>query len=183
MRYIQNSPYAEVRAVVDNHDDPNMPASTFRSWLIGTLFVAGAGFINQFFSIQYFGIVVGPDVAQFLCVPPSLIPTSSNLRLIVDSGFPVGKFLEKVLPTRRFTTFGYTWSLNPGKFNMKEHMVITIMANVGFFGPYTSYVSAPGDCNYFGPLLIPDALACLCTISPHLLQSAMGQQLRLSAWV
>ena len=74
----------------------------------------------------------------------------------MDSGFPVGKFLEKVLPTRRFTTFGYTWSLNPGKFNMKEHIVITIMANVGFDTPYITRVSASGDCNLFGPRLTPN---------------------------
>jgi hypothetical protein len=66
----------------------------------------------------------------------------------MDSGFPAGKFLEKVLPTRQFTTLGYTWSLNPGKFNMKEHMVITIMANAGFDTPYTTRVSAPGDCEF-----------------------------------
>ena len=36
---MQNSPYAEVRAVVDNHDDIAMPASTFRAWFIGTIFV------------------------------------------------------------------------------------------------------------------------------------------------
>ena len=74
MRSMQNSPYAEVRAVVDNHDDPNMPASTFRSWVIGTLFVAAGGFINQFFSIRYPGISVGSNVAQLLCVPPVPIP-------------------------------------------------------------------------------------------------------------
>jgi hypothetical protein len=28
-----NSPYAEVRAVVDNTDDPSMPCSTIRSWV------------------------------------------------------------------------------------------------------------------------------------------------------
>ena len=66
----------------------------------------------------------------------------------MDSGFPAGKFLEKVLPTRQFTTFGYVWSLNPGKFNMKENVVITIMANIGFYPPYTGSVSAPGDCNF-----------------------------------
>jgi len=52
--------------------------------------------------------------------------------------------MEKVLPTTKFTTFGHTWSLNPGRFNMKEHMVITIMANVGFASPYTAYVSLAG---------------------------------------
>ena len=78
MQYTQNSPYAEVRAVVDNHDDPHMPASTFRSWVIGTLYVAAAGFINQFFSIRDPGIGVGSEIAQLLCVLSALIFTSSG---------------------------------------------------------------------------------------------------------
>jgi len=80
-------------------------------------------FINQFFSIRQPGISVSADVAQLLA-------------------FPAGKLLEVILPSRRFTTLGYTWSLNPGKFNLKEHMVITIMANVGLSAPFVSYVSA-----------------------------------------
>ena len=76
---MQNSPYAEVRAVVDNHDDPNLSASTFRSWVIGTVFVAAGGFINQFFSIRYPGIGVGSNVAQLLCVPPALSPHEQRL--------------------------------------------------------------------------------------------------------
>jgi hypothetical protein len=75
---MQNSPYAEVRAVADNHDDPNLAASTFRSWVIGTLFAAAAGFINQFFGIQYPSIRVGPNIAQLLCVPPVLIPQTKT---------------------------------------------------------------------------------------------------------
>jgi hypothetical protein len=31
--------YAEVRAVVDNHDDTWVPANTFRTWVIGTILV------------------------------------------------------------------------------------------------------------------------------------------------
>jgi hypothetical protein len=84
MRDMQNSPYAEVRAVVDNHDDPNLPASTFRSWVIGTLFVATAVLIDQFFSIRYPGIAVGSGVAQLLCVLPAPIPHGQ--RLTVDRG-------------------------------------------------------------------------------------------------
>jgi hypothetical protein len=92
----------------------------------------------------------------------------------MDSAFPAGKFLEKVLPTRQFTTFGYTWSLNPGKFNMKEHTVITIMANAGFDISYASAVSAPGDCNFFGLCLTPDTSGHRGAIL--LLRSAMGQR-------
>jgi len=70
--------------------------------------------------------------------------------MIVCSAFPAGKFLEKVLPTHQFTTFGYTWSINPGKFNKKEHIVITIMANVGFETHYTAYVSSLSNCGFLG---------------------------------
>ena len=133
--------------MVDNRDDPTIPAGTFRAWFIGTIFVAAGyvdhhssgpcrtlgtpctftdcrlhrAFINQFFSIRQPGIVVTSNVAQLLA-------------------FPAGKLLEAVLPTREFTTFGYAWSLNSGKFNLKEHMVITIMANIGFALPFTNYV-------------------------------------------
>lgn len=35
--------------------------------------------------------------------------------------FPLGKIMEKVIPKSRF--------FNPGPFNMKEHVLITVMAN------------------------------------------------------
>ncbi|KAJ7027141.1 OPT-domain-containing protein [Mycena alexandri] len=102
-----NSAYAEVRAVVDNTDDPSTPVGTFRAWVIGTIFVAAGGFINQFFSIRFPGITVGSNVAQVLA-------------------YPAAKILE-FLPTTQFSTFGYRWSFNPGPFNPKEHMIITII--------------------------------------------------------
>jgi hypothetical protein len=79
IRCMQNSPYDEVRAVVNNNDDPNMPVSTFRSWVIGTIFVAAGGFINQYFSIRSPGIGVGSDIAQLLCVLPAPIPHEQRL--------------------------------------------------------------------------------------------------------
>ncbi|KAF7303999.1 OPT-domain-containing protein [Mycena indigotica] len=115
-----NSAYAEVRAVVSNRDE-DVPAGTFRAWLIGTIFVAAGGFINQFFSIRFPGIGVGSNVAQVLA-------------------FPAAKALEYLLPTTQYTTFGYKWSFNPGPFNPKEHMIITIMANAGFSTPYTNSI-------------------------------------------
>lgn len=39
---------------------------------------------------------------------------------------PLGKFLAKVLPSRRFSLLGREFSLNPGPFNRKEHMLITM---------------------------------------------------------
>ena len=66
LKDIQNSPYAEVRAVVDNHDDPNMPALTFRAGVIGLIYVVIGAFLNQFFSIRQPGITITSNVAQLL---------------------------------------------------------------------------------------------------------------------
>ncbi|KAJ3488271.1 hypothetical protein NLG97_g6228 [Lecanicillium saksenae] len=43
-----NSPYAEVRAAVDNHDDPTLPVSTIRAWSIGILFSIFLAFLLAF---------------------------------------------------------------------------------------------------------------------------------------
>ena len=99
--------------MVDNYDDLTMPASTLHTWFIGAFFVETSPFTNQSISVRRPCIQILPNAAQFLA-------------------FPTGKLLEGILPIRQFTTTGYTWSLNPGKFNLKEHMVITIMVNVRF---------------------------------------------------
>jgi OPT family oligopeptide transporter len=54
------------------------------------------------------------------------------------TALPLGKALERILPTTRFRTFGFVWSLNPGPFNIKEHVVITVMANVVVGGAYAT---------------------------------------------
>lgn len=116
-----NSPYAEVRAVVSNTDDPSTPSSTIRAWVIGLLFVVALAFINQLFTIRQPPITVMANVAQLLA-------------------FPVGKACAAWLPDVGFTLFGTRHSLNPGQFSKKEHMLITIMANVGWHTPYTNYI-------------------------------------------
>ncbi|CAK7227132.1 hypothetical protein SCUCBS95973_006439 [Sporothrix curviconia] len=128
-----NSPYAEVRAVVGNHDNPTMPVSTIRAWVIGLGFSVLLAFINQLFSIRQPAVTVMGNVAQLLA-------------------FPVGKLWEKVLPDwgimlpafvvgRKVAgTPAARLSLNPGPFNKKEHMLITIMANVAYNTPYTDNI-------------------------------------------
>ena len=61
-----HSPYAEVRAVVSNKDDPTLPVSTIRAWFIGTFFVIAGAVINQLFSVRLPSITVGSNVAQLL---------------------------------------------------------------------------------------------------------------------
>ncbi|KAK3331417.1 OPT oligopeptide transporter [Apodospora peruviana] len=116
-----NSPYAEVRAVVDNKDDPTTPCSTVRAWTIGLFFSFFLAFINQLFSIRQPAISIESNVVQLLA-------------------FPMGKAWEKWVPDYRFRMFGREHSLNPGKFNKKEHMLIAIMANTAKSLPYTQYI-------------------------------------------
>lgn len=116
-----NSPYAEVRAVVDNHDDPTLPVSTIRAWVIGVFFACCISFINSFFDVRLPSITVIATVPQLLA-------------------YPVGKFFERTLPDWGVTLFGVRHSLNPGPFNKKEHMLITIMSNVAASVPYTNYI-------------------------------------------
>ncbi|KEY70549.1 hypothetical protein S7711_02705 [Stachybotrys chartarum IBT 7711] len=116
-----NSPYAEVRAVVSNKDDVTIPCSTIRSWCIGLIFSVLLAFVNQLFDIRQPAIRVMANVAQLLA-------------------YPVGKAAETWLPDRGFTLFGIRHSLNPGPFTKKEHMLITIMANVAYNTPYTNYI-------------------------------------------
>lgn len=116
-----NSPYAEVRAVVDNHDEARTPCSTVRSWVIGMGFAFVLAFINQLFSIRQPAITVQANVAQLLA-------------------YPLGKAAEKMLPDVGLTLGGTRHSLNPGRFSKKEHMLITIMANVSWNYPYTNNI-------------------------------------------
>lgn len=116
-----NSPYAEVRAVVDNHDDPTMPCSTIRAWVLGIFFSGAIAFINGFFGIRQPSISVTSNVPQLLA-------------------YPLGKLWEKTLPDVGFTLWGVRHSLNPGPFNKKEHMLITLMASIAKSTPYTHYL-------------------------------------------
>ncbi|WXC46223.1 hypothetical protein QX201_005916 [Fusarium graminearum] len=116
-----NSPYPEVRAVVSNKDDPSTPAGTIRAWTIGLLFVVLQSFVNQLFSVRQPSIRLQAPVIQLL-------------------SYPLGKAWEKWLPVGEFTLFGSQVQLNPGKFNQKEHMLISIMANVSTSLPHSRYI-------------------------------------------
>jgi len=116
-----NSPYSEVRSVVDNHDDPTMSSSTIRVWVIGMFFSCVLAFINQLFSIRMPSIFVASNVAQLLA-------------------YPLGRLCSRVLPDRGFTLWGIRHSLNPGPFTKKEHMLVTIMATVASSQPYTNNI-------------------------------------------
>ncbi|KAG2416882.1 hypothetical protein HFD88_008099 [Aspergillus terreus] len=100
-----NSPFPEVRAVVKPTDDVSTPVNTVRMWFIGMVFtIVGSG-LNQFFSLRQPSVTISALVAQLVA-------------------YPVGCAWAHWVP------LGW-W--NPDRyFNIKEHALITIMANVSF---------------------------------------------------
>lgn len=120
----ENSPYAEVRAVVDPVDDPSEPSLTIRVWVVGIIFSGAGAFVNELFSIRQPSVTITSNVAQLLACE-----TKAETECILTPAVPAMKFLERVLPDKGFKLFGKYHSLNPGKFSRKEHMLITIMAN------------------------------------------------------
>ena len=75
---------------------------------------------------------------------PPLALTVVSLQLFA---FFLGNALHKILPATKFWTFGYTWSLNSGPFNIKEHVVMGFMVNVDYRSTYATEIIAPK--NYF----------------------------------
>ncbi|KAL5790221.1 hypothetical protein ACOSQ2_005109 [Xanthoceras sorbifolium] len=118
------SPVEEVRLTVTNTDDPTLPVWTFRMWFLGLVSCALLSFLNQFFSYK--------------TEPPVIT------QIIVQVGtLPIGHFLAAVLPNTKFRISGFgskLFSLNPGPFNIKEHVLISIFANAGSaFGSGPAY--------------------------------------------
>ncbi|CAF3617220.1 unnamed protein product [Fusarium graminearum] len=114
----ENSPYPEVRAAVRNFDE-DLPCNTVRAWTIGMLLVVVGASMNTLFSLRQPSISIGPLIAQIVA-------------------WPMGHGWAKFVPEREFTTFGITWTLNPGPFNVKEHAIIVVMASVSFSVAYAT---------------------------------------------
>ncbi|KAL6301879.1 OPT oligopeptide transporter [Sparassis latifolia] len=114
-----DSPYPEVRSAVANTDDPDMPVGTFRAWCIGIVWSVIIPGMNQFFFFRYPSVTVTGIVAQLL-------------------SFPLCVLWARIVP--RVKIFGV--SINPGPFCVKEHVLITIMATVGYSSAYATDIIA-----------------------------------------
>ncbi|KAG0460508.1 hypothetical protein HPP92_020805 [Vanilla planifolia] len=111
----EESPIEQVRLTVSTIDDPSLPVWTFRMWVLGLISCAGLSILNQFFSYRTEPLVIGQITVQV-------------------ASLPVGNFLARVLPVKKFRLPGFgdrLFSINPGPFNMKEHVLISIFANAG----------------------------------------------------
>ncbi|KAK7849580.1 oligopeptide transporter 4 [Quercus suber] len=117
-------PIEEVRLTVAYTDDPTLPIWTFRMWFLGLISCALLSFLNQFFAYRTEPLFITQITVQVATLP-------------------IGRFMASVLPKTKFQIPGFgsrSFSLNPGPFNMKEHVLISIFANAGSaFGSGAAY--------------------------------------------
>ncbi|KAF8023294.1 hypothetical protein BT93_F0709 [Corymbia citriodora subsp. variegata] len=108
----ERCPVEEVALVVPETDDPSIPVMTFRAWTLGLASCVVLIFLNTFFTYRTQPLVISAILMQIAVLP-------------------IGRFMARALPTREHELLGYRFSLNPGPFNIKEHVIITIFANCG----------------------------------------------------
>ncbi|KAJ1410818.1 Tetrapeptide transporter, OPT1/isp4 [Sesbania bispinosa] len=116
---VDDNPIEEVRLTVPITDDPTQPALTFRTWVLGLASCVILAFVNEFFGYRENPLYVSSVSAQIVSLP-------------------LGKLMAATLPTKQFNVPFTKWSftLNPGPFNLKEHALITIFASAGSSGVY-----------------------------------------------
>ncbi|KAG6486908.1 hypothetical protein ZIOFF_055489 [Zingiber officinale] len=118
----ENSPVEQVALTVPVEDDPSTPALTFRMWVLGTVSCVLLSFLNQFF--------------WYRKEPLSITAISAQIAVV-----PLGHLMAATITDRVFFR-GSRWefTLNPGPFNIKEHVLITIFANSGAGSVYAIHV-------------------------------------------
>ncbi|XP_042479613.1 oligopeptide transporter 7-like isoform X1 [Macadamia integrifolia] len=119
---LENSPVPQVALTVPTTDDPTLPVLTFRMWVLGTLSCVVLSFLNQFFWYRTEPLTITAISAQIAVVPLGHLMAST----ITDRVF--------------FKDTRWEFTLNPGPFNVKEHVLITIFANSGAGTVYAIHI-------------------------------------------
>lgn len=112
-----------MRLTVPATDDPTQAAFTFRTCVLGLASCVILSFVNQFFGFRNNALNLSTVSAQIAVLP-------------------IGKFMAATLPSRpiKVPLTGFSFSLNPGPFTMKEHVLITIIASSGAGGVYAVHI-------------------------------------------
>jgi OPT family small oligopeptide transporter len=104
----------EVRQLVSLTDDPTLPTITFRYFLLSVIFVVPGAFLSQ---MSHYRTTQAPYSVFFVQIACHY----------------VGHFLARWLPalTIRIPLTKWAFSLNPGPWSIKEHVLVTLTAASG----------------------------------------------------
>ncbi|PSS04477.1 Oligopeptide transporter like [Actinidia chinensis var. chinensis] len=138
-------PIRQVDVTVPKTDDPTLPVLTFRMWVLGLTSCVLLAFVNQFFWYRSEPLTVSSISAQIAVVP-------------------LGHLMARTITDRVFFA-GTRWSftLNPGPFNVKEHVLITIFANSGAGSVYATHILSAVKLYYKKELTFLPALIVMIT--------------------
>ncbi|XP_028790704.1 oligopeptide transporter 6-like [Neltuma alba] len=138
-------PIRQVELTVPKTDDPTMPVLTFRMWVLGIVSCVLLSFVNQFFWYRK-----QPLSVSSVCIQIAVVP--------------IGHLMAKTLPARSvFKDTRFEFSLNPGPFNIKEHVLITIFANCGAGSVYATHILTAVKLLYKRKLTFLPALLVMLT--------------------
>ncbi|KAK2648280.1 hypothetical protein Ddye_015769 [Dipteronia dyeriana] len=114
-----DSPIEQVRLMVPITDDPTLPTLTFRTWVLGRITCVILAFVSQFFLYRQYTIRIPATCVQMLLIA-------------------LGKLMAATLPSKPVKVPGTSWSfsMNPGPFNIKENVLLTFLATSGSDSPY-----------------------------------------------
>lgn len=141
----EQCPVKQVEITVPKTDDPTLPAVTFRMWVLGLSSCIVLSFVNQFF--------------WYRKMPLSITAISAMIAVV-----PLGHLMAKTLPHRVFfENTRLEFSMNPGPFNMKEHVLITIFANSGAGSVYATHILSAVKLYYKRKLTFLPALLVMIT--------------------
>ncbi|KAG8381107.1 hypothetical protein BUALT_Bualt06G0088000 [Buddleja alternifolia] len=139
-------PIKQVELTVSKTDDPTIPVYTFRMWFLGIITCVLLSIVNQFF--------------WYRTAPISISSTAAQIAVV-----PIGHLMARTLTKRAFfkgTRFEFT--LNPGPFNVKEHVLITMFANAGAGSVYATHILSSVKLYYKKPLgFIPAFIVMMTT--------------------
>ncbi|RWV88355.1 hypothetical protein GW17_00049566 [Ensete ventricosum] len=109
---MDDSPIEQVRLTVPPTDDKTLQALTFRTWAIGIPICAIASVFSALSDFRQ----------QILYLSPICI----NIIVLILGKLMANSFPNKVV---RVPCTKWGFSLNPGPFNLKEHVVTNMLAN------------------------------------------------------
>ncbi|XXG55173.1 hypothetical protein AAC387_Pa03g2898 [Persea americana] len=115
---INDSPVEEVRLTVPITDDKTLPVLTFRTWVLGLTSCILLAFLSRYLDYRQNPVIITAECIQILTLF-------------------AGKLMAETLPAKSIRVPGTRWwfSMNPGAFNIKEHVLITILASSGSNAP------------------------------------------------
>lgn len=112
-----------MRLTIPITDDPTLPTLTFRTWAIGPITCMVLAFVKEFFSYRQNPIGLSTTCIQILLLG-------------------LGKLMASTLPSTLLKVPGTNWtfSMNPGPFNIKEHVLLSILVTSGLSVPSSATI-------------------------------------------